>query len=99
MKSDNISKEQVKHIAKLANLPLTDEEIKKFQYQLSEIIAYVNEILAVDTKNVIPTSHVLGLTNIVREDKQEKSLTAKEATKNAKETESNFIKTDAVVNE
>lgn len=59
-----ISKNDVKHVAKLAKLELSDHEINKFSKQLSEIVTYVKELEKVDTSKVEPTSQTTGLENI-----------------------------------
>lgn len=63
-----ISKEEVKHIAKLARLGLTEPEIEKFQRELSSILDYIEKLKEVDIKNVEPTSHTLKIENVFRED-------------------------------
>ena len=52
-----ITKEEVKHIAKLARLGLTEEEITKFQRELSKILDYIEKLKEVDISKVEPTSH------------------------------------------
>ena len=59
-----LTKEDVLHIAKLANLPLDDASIEKFQKQLSETINYVENLDELDTKDVKPTSHSTDLKNV-----------------------------------
>jgi len=76
----------VKHIAKLANLPLRDGEEEKFERQLSEVLSYVNRLDKLNTDNVPETSQSTGLENVTREDKTEKSLTQDEALSNALKT-------------
>lgn len=63
-----ISKEDVKRIAKLARLGLTEEEIGKFQKDLSSILDYVEKLKEVDIANVDPTSQSVLAENIMRED-------------------------------
>ena len=93
-----IDLEEVKHVVKLANLPLTDQEIKKFTSQLSEVIGYNMSLLEkVDTKGVEPTAHITGVSNVLREDETEPSLTSKEALQNAKETHNDFFKVKAIL--
>lgn len=87
----------VKHVAKLANLPLTSEEEKKFGEQLSETLDYVNRLEEIDTKGLEPTSQVTGLENVTREDEVTPSLTQEEALKNAKSTYKGFIKVKAIL--
>jgi len=84
-KISNLSEEEVKHVAKLAKLTLTEEEIKKFQSQLSEVLNYVDVLKKLETKEIEPTSQVTGLENIFREDQTGQSLSAKEVLANAKE--------------
>ncbi|MBI4975182.1 Asp-tRNA(Asn)/Glu-tRNA(Gln) amidotransferase subunit GatC [Candidatus Peregrinibacteria bacterium] len=73
-----LTEEQVRHVAKLARLKLTDDEVKKFSKQLSGVLEYVEILKEVDVKNVIITSQVTGLSNITRGDKIEKSPSTKE---------------------
>lgn len=63
-----LTKEQVKHVAKLARLGLRDSEVAKFQTQMSSILDYVEQLNEVDTEGVPPTAQVTGLVNIMRDD-------------------------------
>lgn len=63
-----LSQEQVRHIAKLARLGLSDEEVKKFSTQLTNILQYIEVLAEVDTSAVLPTNQVTGLSNVMRED-------------------------------
>ena len=85
-----LGKKDVRHVAKLAKLKLTSDEIDKFSKQLSEIISYVEELDEVDISKIEPTSQTTGLENIIREDKrksddclsQEEALSGTEKTHN-----------------
>lgn len=92
----NLSFEDVKHIAKLAHLKLTDQEMTKFQKQLASILDFVSALSAVDTKDVIPTSQVTGLENVFREDEVKKSLSQSEALVNAKRKHNGYFAVDAI---
>lgn len=94
-----LTKEQVEHISKLAKLDLSDEEIVRFQKQLSSILKYVELLNEVDTENVEPTAQTTGLKNVVREDKpsEEQCLTQEEVLSNAPQRQDGFIKTKAVL--
>lgn len=92
----NLSKEEVQHIAKLANLTLTEEEVKVFGEQLSETLDYVEKLKELKTENVLPTFQTTGLKNVTRDDVIEPSLTQEEALKNAKSTYKGFFKTKAI---
>jgi len=78
-----IDREQVKYIAHLSRLKLTPEEEEKFTRQLGKILAYVDKLKELDTSTVPPTSHVLPLDNIFREDGKGNSLSPEEALANA----------------
>lgn len=73
-----LSKEDVRHIAKLARLGLSEEEVAKFSTQLSDILGYVELLNEVDTEKVEPTSQVTGLMNIKRKDKVDKMCSKEE---------------------
>lgn len=63
-----LTKEQVNHVAKLARLGLKEDEVFKFQTQLSGILDYVEMLNEVDTTGIEPTAQVTGLTNVTRKD-------------------------------
>ncbi|MCK9578940.1 MAG: Asp-tRNA(Asn)/Glu-tRNA(Gln) amidotransferase subunit GatC [Methanoregula sp.] len=63
-----LSKQEIQHIADLARLELTDEELEKYGSQLSGILDYIDELKEVDTANVNPTAQVTGLQNVMRAD-------------------------------
>ena len=67
-----LTADQVRHIAKLARLGLTEEEIGKFAGQLDNILTYVAKLNEVDTSDVAATSQVTGLQNVLREDKEKR---------------------------
>lgn len=58
----------IRKLAKLCRLRLTDEEVSKYQNELSSILAYVEQLQDVDVQGLEPTSQVTGLTNVVRDD-------------------------------
>lgn len=93
-----ISKNDVKHVAKLAKLELSDHEINKFSKQLSEIVTYVKELEKVDTSKVEPTSQTTGLENISRKDEgnSESILTQEEALSGSDATHNGYFVVDAV---
>ena len=66
-----ITKEQVKHIAKLVRLKLTESEIEKYQKQLGEILDYVGQLKKVNTKKVKPYTGGTNLKNVFRNDRAE----------------------------
>lgn len=98
-KYNGVMKIDVKHIAKLANLPISDEEEKKFETQLGETLSYVEMLQEVDTKNVKATNQVTGLENVFREDQVKPSLSQEEALKNSPATQNGFFKVSAILEE
>jgi len=67
-----LSESEVKHIAKLARLGLTEKEVKKFQKELSQILDYIEKLKEVDINNVESTSHPIRVFNVMREDEPQK---------------------------
>ncbi len=65
-----LSHDEVRHIAKLARLSLTDEEVGQFTVQLSEVLEYVEKLQEIDTEGVAETSQVTGLEDVYRPDEQ-----------------------------
>ncbi len=82
----------IKHIAKLANLPLSEEEEKKFAKQLSSIIEYIEKLNEKDTKGIEITSQITGLENVTREDEASLSLSQEEALSNSKSNHNGMFK-------
>ena len=78
-----ISKDDVKHVAKLAELEFNEEQADKMTEQLDKILAHVANISKADTSAVLPTAHTLEINNVFREDVIKKQLSAKEALSNA----------------
>jgi aspartyl-tRNA(Asn)/glutamyl-tRNA(Gln) amidotransferase subunit C len=68
-----ITTEIVDHVAKLARLSLTEAERALYTEQLAKIIAYFDELAALDTTGIEPMSHALPVQNVMREDEVEKS--------------------------
>ena len=74
-----ITREDVKYIAGLARLYLKNDEIDSLTSNLEDILDYINKLEKLDVSNVEPTSHVLPLKNVYREDVVKPSLPQKEA--------------------
>lgn len=86
----------VKHVTKLASLPLTNEEEKRFTDQLAETIKFIDHLKKIDVKDVAPTSQVTGKTNQFRPDEITPSLSQEQALKNAPKTYNGFFVTKIV---
>lgn len=96
MASRKLTKDKVKHVALLADLKLSQKEVKKFQKQLSEILGYIDVLNKLNTKGVEPTSQLTGLENVLREDKPGSSLSQEGVLSGAKEKHNNFFKVKAI---
>ncbi len=87
-----LTREDVLHVAELARLSLRPEEIDTFTRQLNDILAYVEQLQQLDTRDVSPLAHVIPLTNAFREDEVLPGLSPEEALDNAPaREEGNFL--------
>jgi len=77
-----VNEDLIKHIAKLARLDLTKQEISTFTPQLKEILESFSKLDEVDTKNITPMFQPIEIRNKLREDKQENPLTNEQALSN-----------------
>ena len=93
----SVKKEDVKNIAKLSKLRLSEDEIEEFTGDLNQILDYVKKLDSLDTKNVEPLSHPLEGVNVLREDELEKSIDKETALKNASERTEEFFKVPKVI--
>jgi aspartyl-tRNA(Asn)/glutamyl-tRNA(Gln) amidotransferase subunit C len=89
--------DEVKHVANLARLAITEEEAEKLTNDLDAIISFAEELNELDTENVEPTSHVLDMKNIFREDVSKPGLPVEEVLKNAPDHENGQIKVPAII--
>jgi aspartyl-tRNA(Asn)/glutamyl-tRNA(Gln) amidotransferase subunit C len=92
-----ITKEQIQHIAVLSRLNLSEEEKDLFGSQLSSILDYVDQLNELDTGETEPTSHVLSLSNVMRDDILASSLPREEALKNAPSHSGNFYRVPKII--
>lgn len=82
---------EIKHVAKLSNLLLSDQELELLGEELSETIEFIDHLSEIDTDDTKPTSQVTGKTNELREDNVLPSLSQKDALKNAKKTHDGYF--------
>jgi aspartyl-tRNA(Asn)/glutamyl-tRNA(Gln) amidotransferase subunit C len=95
--SAKISKKEVENVAALSRLYLDEETKEIMQVQLSRILDFMKKLDEVDTSNVEPTSHILDLVNVVREDEIRESLPVDVITKLAPKKKDNFIVVPRVI--
>ncbi len=87
-----ISRDEVLHVARLARLALTDDELDRLGAQLDDILEAVAKVSELDLEGVEPTSHPLDLVNVWADDEVEPSLSVEDALANAPEREGSFFK-------
>ncbi len=92
-----LTKEEVIKIADLARISLTDQEVEKFQKELSAVLDYVEELKQVNVDGLEEVSQVTGLVNVQREDKVVDSIDKEEILKNAPEIKDGYYKVKAIL--
>lgn len=95
--SEIIKKEDVLHIAVLSKLKFSDDEAEKFKGELNSILGYIEKLSELDTENVEPTSHVLDLYSVTREDAAKPELGVEKALANAPEPEHGHFRVPRVI--
>jgi aspartyl-tRNA(Asn)/glutamyl-tRNA(Gln) amidotransferase subunit C len=93
-----LTRDDVLHIATLANLPLNESEIDVYTQQLTNIVDHFTELNEIDTENVTPTSQVTGLIDVTRPDQIDTTrvLPQEEALSGTDKTENGLIVVDYV---
>jgi aspartyl-tRNA(Asn)/glutamyl-tRNA(Gln) amidotransferase subunit C len=95
-----LSRDQVQHIARLARVGLSEEDIERFSQQLSEILDYFERLRQVDTEDVPPTAHTLPLHNVWREvDEPAPPLDKEEVLANAPVREGDYFRVKVILEE
>jgi aspartyl-tRNA(Asn)/glutamyl-tRNA(Gln) amidotransferase subunit C len=93
----SITVKDVQHVAKLARLQLSPEEEATFTEQMNASVQYAEKLNELDTENVEPTTHVLQVSNVMRDDVVKESLSQEAALLNAPEDEDGHFKVPAVL--
>lgn len=92
-----LTAEEVRKVADLARLQLSDEEIEAHREQLSSVLAYVEQLNELDLEGVAPTAHAVGQVNVWREDEARPSLALEDVLYNAPEQAHNQFLIQAVL--
>lgn len=95
----SVTIKDVQHVAELARLSFSEQEMEKLTGELNEILRYMEQLNSIDTKNVEPLSHVIELKNVFRDDVQRPGLTREEALRNAPAATEKFFKVPKVIGE
>ena len=96
----SLSREQVQHIARLARVGLSEEDVDHFSEQLSDILDYFERLRQVDTEGVPPTAHTLPLHNVLREgDEPAPPLDSEAVLANAPVREGDYFRVRVILEE
>jgi aspartyl-tRNA(Asn)/glutamyl-tRNA(Gln) amidotransferase subunit C len=93
----DLSRDDILHVAKLARLELTDDEIARFSTELTAILDYVEQLKGVDVEDVAPTSHTLPLKNVLRDDVVTPAFSPEKIMSGAPDVENNCYKVPPVI--
>ena len=94
-----LTPEEVRHVAMLARLGLSDREIEQMRVQLLDVLAYVDQLQKVDTSAIEPTAQVLAQANVMRQDVPRPSWPPEDILSNAPATMDQFFMIPAVLEE
>lgn len=92
-----ITREQVEHLARLAHIQMSEEELARIPGELEQILAAVEDVRAVATADVVPTSHPIPLHSVFREDVPAGMLTQEQALDQAPDAEDGQFKVPAIL--
>ncbi len=93
----SLTPEEVTHIARLARVGLSQDDVSRFQDQLSQILDYFQRLQEADTENIPPTAHTLAMHNIMRDDEPRPSFDKEDILANAPQREGDHFRVRAVL--
>ena len=96
---ERIDAEQVRKVAKLARLELTDAEVQEFTGQLGAILGYVDKLNELETTDVEPLAHCLPITDVLRKDEVRESLGTEQVLANAPQRDGSFFKVPKILDD
>ncbi|UCE49121.1 MAG: Asp-tRNA(Asn)/Glu-tRNA(Gln) amidotransferase subunit GatC [Phycisphaerales bacterium] len=97
--AEKLDKSQVRKVARLSRLELTEAEVEEFTGQLSAILDYVEKMNELDTESVEPLAHCLPISNVFRPDRAGESLGTEKALANAPQRDGNFFKVPKILDD
>lgn len=92
-----LTREEVRHVASLARLGLTEAEEERLQDQLSSILEHIAALDRLNTSAISPTAQVVAVTNVMRNDEVQPSLSQDEVLRNAPRQADGFFEVDAIL--
>ncbi len=97
--AQKIDRTQVRKVAKLSRLELTEPEVEEFTGQLSAILDYVEKMNELDTTDIEPLAHCLPISNVLREDCARESLGTEKVLANAPQRDEEFFKVPKILDD
>ncbi len=97
--SQTLTHDQVRHVAKLSRLKLSEAEVAQFARQLSDILTYVEKLNELNLDEVQPMAHALDLTNVLRPDEPKPGLSVEQVLANAPAKEPPFFMVPKVIDD
>ena len=92
-----IDKDTVEHVAHLARIELKNQELEKFSLQLQGILDFIDKLKEIEIKDIPPTSHILPINNVLREDVGKESLLPEKALLNSPDKQAGFFAVPKVI--
>ena len=92
-----LEREEVQHVARLARLHLSDEELERMREQLDAILAYIDKLRELDVEGVEPTSHAVPLVDVMRDDALAPCLPQEAALANAPDRDGEFFRVPRII--
>jgi aspartyl-tRNA(Asn)/glutamyl-tRNA(Gln) amidotransferase subunit C len=92
-----ITKETIEYVANLARIELSPEELDRFSRQLEDILDFIDKLKKLDTSHTSPTSHILPINNVLRQDSPKPSLPVEKVLANAPSKDGNFFVVPKVI--
>jgi len=92
-----ISIDEARHIARLSRLEFSEPDLGAMRVQLDKILQYIGKLNELDTSDIGPTSHILNLSNVTREDMQGVSLTVEYTLRNAPDPQPPFFRVPKII--
>ena len=94
-----ISVQEVDHVARLARLDLSAADKERMRSELDKILGYIDKLRALDTRDVLPTSHAVPVTNVMRDDVPCPSLPQSDALANAPDRQGDLFRVPKIIEE
>lgn len=93
----SITKNDVIHVAGLARLGLNDDETQKYEKELNDVLNFMEKLNELNTEGIEPTSHVLDIHNVFRQDVVEESLNVEDVLANAPDRDEDYFKVPSIL--